>query len=180
MISEQPGAPQTSETRTCDRDEGRCGELATNSYLWDWGEQGVCCAKHAVLMQQTSQQINRGVVLAPLQPAVIELTRDERVHFRAQILTLEEEIEVTKQRGLDLYRANEKLLGEVRLAERRAEEARVQLVEAEKRVERMNALLAERDAENATLLQEVERARLFQSLQPTQGQGGEQGHVVDG
>ncbi|SRR6266567_1152542 len=38
-----------------------CENEATYGYTWAWGEEGACCAYHKVIVEQTSQRLNRSV-----------------------------------------------------------------------------------------------------------------------
>ena len=160
----------TIEQDVCDRpgaDGAECGHPATQAYAWDWGESGVCCDLHATLLQQIAGQVNRTVVLSALRRPVQPMGRDERCGLQARVLVLQEEVEEGKLRGLELYRANQAIYGEMRLAKVRSEEAHAQLTGALEEIERLHNELAKRDTENATLLQENERLKLFESLQPS-------------
>lgn len=159
-----------TEAQTCDRTSAEgvvCGEPATQSYSWEWGETGVCCDKHATLLQQIASQVNRTLTLTPLQRAPQPIGRDERIALKARAMVLEEELEAAKIRGLELYRINTQLAQETRLAKVREEEAGVQLREAEKQVNDLIEQVAKRDAENARLLSELQRLQLLESFQPS-------------
>lgn len=158
-----------AEPQTCDRTSAEgvvCGELATQAYSWEWGETGVCCDKHATLLQQIAAQVNRALTLSPLQRGPQPIGRDERITLTARALVLEEELEAAKIRGLELYRINTQCVAEMKLAKVREDEARVQLIEAEKQVTRLIEDVAKRDAENARLLSELQRLQLLESFQP--------------
>lgn len=160
---------ESPEKQTCDRTSANgvvCGEPATQAYSWEWGETGVCCDKHATLLQQIASQVNRTLTLTPLQRAPQPVGRDERIALTARALVLEEELEAAKIRGLELYRVNERCVAEMKLAQVRADEARVQLNEAEKQVSKLIEDVALRDAENARLLSELQRLQLLESFQP--------------
>ena len=96
---------------TCDQ----CTEPAVFSYSWDWGQTGVCCAKHQFVLNQKARHLKRHVAftrLGPVQPAPV--TRDERTRLIAAKLSAEAETGDVKLRALDLSQANEKLAQEVR------------------------------------------------------------------
>lgn len=161
----------TETAQTCDRtgaDGVVCGEPATQAYSWEWGEKGVCCDKHAVLLQQIAKQVERTLTLVPLQQPIAPPTRDERIAMRAKQMVLEEELEAAKLRGLELYRTNQQCIAEMRLAKVRSEEAHVQFIECQKQVNTLIEEVAKRDAENARLLSEVQRLQLLESFQPSQ------------
>lgn len=158
-----------TEAKGCDRtgvDGVVCSEKATQAYSWDWGETGVCCDTHAVLLQQIAGQIERKLVLTPLTRAPQPIGRDERIALTARSLVLQEEVENAKLRGLELYRINQQLAAELRLYKVRAEEAHVQLTEAQKQAAQLLDEVAERDAENARLLADNERLKLLEASLP--------------
>lgn len=147
-------------TPTCDRGEvgAPCGAKAVFGYQWDWGEKGHCCAEHATLLQQIGTQISRGVTLHPLHDAApAPLLRDERTKLKAAALVLEEELEEAKSRGLDLYRINTQLRGDVNLLKVRNAEADAQLKDARAEVELLTEELAKREREAATMALELDR-----------------------
>lgn len=159
-----PSAPEhlVVEAPVCDR-EG-CKNAATFAYCFDWGEKGKCCSEHATLLQQTAQNISRGITLMPLAQVPTPMTRDERIGHHARVLVLEEELQQAKDRGLELYRANQQLLADKQLLQLRDREARVQLEEAHKANARLRDEVEKRDAENARLVDENERLKPLESF----------------
>lgn len=143
---------------TCDQAD--CGKLAVFSYLWDWGQQGVCCAHHQLLLQQTSEPLNRKISFAPLlAPGPVPLARDERARLKGEVYAAEAEIEDLKGRGLDLYRENTKLSTQVQALTVRGRETEAQLRDASVRITQLEQQLQDKDAEHGNLVDEVERLR---------------------
>ena len=144
----------------CDRD---CVEAAVSAYVWEWGERGVCCALHQTLLTQTSQNVGRSVVFAPLTPpAPAPLTRDERTKLKGEVYALGEEIEDLKSRGLALYRENEQLTRQVQATTVRLRETSLKLSEANQELDICRERLLARDAEHGELVDELERLRTLQ------------------
>lgn len=156
----------TVEAPTCDRES--CGKAATWAYSFDWGEKGKCCDEHATLLQQISQQVGRGIVLMPLAQVPTPMTRDERITHHATVMTLHEELQQAKDRGLELYRANQQLLADKKLLQLRDREQHAQLEEAHKAIARLQSALEQRDAENARLVDEAERLRPLEAFVGTE------------
>jgi hypothetical protein len=157
----------------CDRDNGNCPREAVFSYLWDWGEKGVCCAEHGMLLQQTAGQISRTVQLVPIVPAgPVPMTRDERVQAKAQLLVAQEELEEAKGRGLELYRLNTELSQRNRLLIVRESEAAAQLKDALTTIAELEAKLQRRDVEAGELVTELERLRTLERLTQLGVEGG--------
>jgi len=154
----------------CDRDAA-CGQPATFSYMWDWGEKGVCCALHAQLAQQIAQQISRGVTLQPMRaPEAEPMQRDERTRLKAHALVVEEELAEAKGRGLDLYRANVDLAQQVQTLKVREREINAQLADRDGRIRHLEGQLEERDAEHAELTEEIGRLRTLEVfVRPPEG-----------
>lgn len=91
-----------------------CGEVATHSYVWAWGEAGYCCPKHVAILQQKAAQLKRTITFTALQPgAPSQITRDERTQLIAAKLAAEGETEDVKARNRDLYGANRQLTAEI-------------------------------------------------------------------
>lgn len=159
-----PAIPDVGGVK-CERDN--CSELATFSYLWDWGESGKCCSKHAALLQQTSGQLQRGVTITAL-PATgpVPLTRDERARLKGEAYALEAELEEVKARGLALYQENGVITRTAQAATVRLRETEQQLRESNVEVERLRTELEKRDAEHGNLVDEVGRLRTLAKFQP--------------
>lgn len=159
----------------CDRDQ--CTEPASSSYLFDWGQGGQCCGKHQFLLKQVADQISRNVVFAPLATAApVPMARDERTRLKGEVYAVTEELEEAKQRGLDLYRQNERLIQQVQSLTVRGRETELQLRDAANELEKAKSELERRDAEHGNLVDEVERLRTLVKLQPRAGEGS----VVEG
>lgn len=153
----------------CDRCDASNAKPATFHYLWDWGEQGHACSEHATLLQQTAGQLNRNVSIHPLQAAApAPLQRDERTKLKATALVLEEELEEAKSRGLDLYRVNTQLRGDVQLHKVRATELEAQLKDVRAEVEKLAEEVSKRDLEHGELVLEIERLKTLTAFSPSE------------
>lgn len=144
----------------CDRPG--CGQPALFSYVWEWGEKGLCCERHRFELNQTAGQISRTIQCTALdagQPA--PLLRDERTQLMAKALSAEAELEETKARGLDLYRQNTGLTQQVQSLTVRNREADAQLRDAKQRLADMGAQLERTTAELANTSDEVSRLRVL-------------------
>jgi len=146
-------------------DEPGCGETAVFMYSWDWGKQGVCCARHAQLAQQVAGQISRNVLLSPLRPPeAAPMLRDERTQLTAKALVLESELDEAKGRGLELYRANVQLTQQVQTLTIRERELNAQLKDRDARIGHLEGQLEERDTEHAELTEEIGRLRTLEAF----------------
>jgi len=185
QLAETPSsalAPIIDAPPVCD--EPGCAEQATHSYTWDWGQSGHKCAKHAALLGQTADNLQRRVSVHPLQalgPAPIG--RDERIQLRVKAEVISAELEEAKARGLDLYRDNQGLTRQVQTLTLRAREADAQINDREKKIADLQSKLDARDAEHAEMADELNRLRTVAKflddtqtsaktgLQPTQVDG---------
>lgn len=148
--------------KTCDR-EG-CSRAAVFSYVWEWGETGICCAEHMAELQQTAGNISRSIQCAPLQAAApAPLQRDERARLMAAALVLEAELEETKTRGLDLYNDNTRLQQQIQTLTLRDAEAQAQVKDANAKAIELAAKLDERNREHGGLVDELGRLRVLVS-----------------
>lgn len=163
----------------CDRKDNDepCTELATMAYGWDWGESGICCAKHAALMQQTASQIGRSVNIYPLpDQAPVQVTRDERTQLVAGKLAAEAEADELKARGLELYRINSQQQHTINTLTVQKRELEAQTKDLEGTITTLRGQIETRDAEHAELVLEIERLRHLEALfeaAPLKGQGGQ-------
>lgn len=95
--------------------EAGCPESPVATYTWPWGEHGLCCVRHQVILAQKAQQLRQQVHIVPLRPGEpTPMAHDERVNLNAQILSLRAELEEARTRGLDLYHDVETLQAQVR------------------------------------------------------------------
>lgn len=153
----------SDEAPQCDQDG--CSEPATLAYRWDWGQTGVVCATHGALMQQTSQNLSRGVVVHPIQKAApAPLTRDERVQLTARALVLEEEVKALQGVGQKLNAKNADLQLQLNSAIVSGRELKAQLGDAAVKLENMQKTEDDLRAENGRLLVELERLRGLETL----------------
>lgn len=168
MPQETPIVANTPEpSAVCDRanaDGSKCNEAAIFSYVWEWGEKGACCSKHQFLQNQISGQIGRAVQFAPIVPVgPAPITRDERTRLKGEVYALEEELKDVQQRGLEMYRENERLARQAQAATVRGRESELQLKDALADLERAKKDLEARDAEHGALMDELGRLRTLAS-----------------
>lgn len=151
------------QTKKCDVDG--CGDDAVWNYAWDWGQQGVCCAKHLTVLLQKASQLNRTVMYTAVVPATPPpLTRDQRTQLIASKMVLEEELVEARARGLELYRKVGELTQQVQLHVMREREANAQIRDGIHAVTLLEEKLEARDREHADLVQEVERLRTLEAF----------------
>jgi predicted transcriptional regulator len=159
MIEALPPKPAPA----CDRDN--CGETAVFQYVFAWGESGVCCARHAQLLQQIADQTARSIVLSALRaPEEAPMQRSERTLLKAHSLVVEEELNEAKGRGLELYRANVDLTQQVQTLKVRERECNAQLKDRDARIRHLEGALEERDTEHAELTEEIGRLRTLETF----------------
>lgn len=152
------------QQQQCDRKEAdgkTCGEPAKFSYAWDWGETGVCCAKHQTLQVQQQQNLGgRVFTFHALQPTgPVPMTRDERSRLKGEVYALEEEVKELKVRGLDLYNENVKLAAQVQSLTVRNRELVAQSKDAAGDLEKAHVALAQKEAEHGDMADELTRLR---------------------
>jgi hypothetical protein len=170
-------AAEQNEPRHCDRD---CTELATHAYQFDWGETGICCAKHATLLTQTAGNLQRTIQVSPLQNLPPPpLQRDERTQLHAARISLETELEEVKSRGLELYRLNGEQQRTINTLTVQKRELEAVVKDLTNEATTLRGQLEMRDGEHAELVIEIERLRGLEQLlggltEPNKG------HVVEG
>lgn len=169
---------------------GQCDKPAVFAYRWEWGEQGIACAEHAQLLQQTSENLKRSIAIYPIQLAApAPLTRDERIQLTAKTLVLEADLADAQAKGMDLYRRNGDLQVQLNSAviAKREHQAQVEDLLAKQR--EGQARLDQLNAENGKLLLELERLRNLEAFVNDQAareaherglDSGESPTVVDG
>jgi hypothetical protein len=112
VTNQKTNLPLGNSPPLCSVDQ--CGEPAVFSYVWDWGEAGYACAKHAAVLQQTAKNLKRNVTITALAPgAPQQIGRDERTRLIAAKLAAEAETEEVKVRNAQLYQANRELTSEL-------------------------------------------------------------------
>ena len=137
-----------------------CHEPAVASYVWPWGEEGLCCATHRPLLAQVEKNTKRRVSLAMLNPgAPLPMTHDERVAHHAQRLALEEELSEARARGVELHKAHQDLVRQLRTAQ-----AQIGTLEAAAKVSDGNRAELERElarvrAELGHVVEDLQRER---------------------
>lgn len=148
---------------TCDEDG--CNEAAVYNYRWDWGAVGKVCAKHAQLLQQTSEAIKRTIALHPIARATSEpLGRDERVQLVAKHIVLEAELEEAKTRGLEVYRKNGDLQVQLNTAVVRERELKAQVADSQVKLGELQKAHDKLNLENGRLLVELERLSALEAF----------------
>jgi len=87
----------------CTAQEG-CTNEAVATFTWPWGDNGVVCQQHQVLLHQQAHNLKRQVFVTPMQPgAPTPVTREERIAAHATALALTEENAELRQVNQDLY-----------------------------------------------------------------------------
>lgn len=177
--------PAADEAPVCD--DENCSAPATLSYRWDWGATGVCCAEHAALAQQKSTALSRSVAIHPMQAAAPpSLTRDERVQYKATILTLEEDLKAAQSSGQQIHQRHQDLQVQLSAKVTKERELRAQLEDAGVKLSETARKLDDLSAENGRLLVELDRLKHLDALVTERAEreaherGIEGGHVVDG
>lgn len=81
-----------------------CREDAISSYVFGWGDDGLCCPVHQVEVGQVATNLNQTVQINPLTPgSPPPVTREQRIQAHATALALEEENAELRQNAMDLY-----------------------------------------------------------------------------
>jgi hypothetical protein len=146
----------------------KCEEAATQSFRWEWGEEGKCCGACAPLVTQAATNLGRTVSIKPIdatanQPAV---TRHERVQLIAAKLAAESELEEVLQRGQQLYQSNVDLTAQVQTHVMRAREHATIIAEKDDQIERLATDLERRERELADASAELQRLRVLAQFAP--------------
>ena len=154
-------------------DKQGCQERAVFSYTWDWGQHGVCCAKHQVELAQTSKQLERGVQFVALSAgAAPPVERAERIALISGKLAAEAELDEAKLRGVELYNQNTQLIAQVQSLTLRAREREAQLTARNAELAEAESNLRQRDAQLADALDELGRLRVLVARPAVGGGGG--------
>lgn len=142
-------------------DEPGCGERATHSFITPWSN-GDVCAKHQRLKAQRMQNLKRQVTFGVIvDTAPKPLRREERVQFRASIMTLEEEIKEVRIRAEEMYRNNQKLVAQVQRLSMVENELKAQVSDAKVDVESAQLMVLEREEQLAEASEELNRLRVL-------------------
>jgi chromosome segregation ATPase len=143
-------------------DQKDCNSPATLSYVWAWGENGMCCSMHQGTLQQTATNLERTIQFAPLvAAAAAPLQRDERTRLIANALSLEAELEETKARGVELYNQSTQLTQQVQTLTVRNREADAQLRDQKIGFADMQAELDRKTADLGNAVDELGRLRVL-------------------
>lgn len=145
-----------------------CHKPATQSYLWEWGEKGMCCDEHRFLLNQTSGTIARSIQFGLFNPGQSPpVERPERVALITRAVAAEAETEELRGRSLDMYRQNRELASQVQMLTVRDRDAQAQLAFAKEQKSELEKKLGARDAEHGALYDEVVRLRML--IPPPEG-----------
>lgn len=146
----------------------KCEEAATQSFRWEWGEEGKCCDACAPLVTQASQNLGRSVSIKPIDAsaAVAPLTRHERTQLIAARLSAEAELEEVQQRGAQLYQSNVDLTAQVQTLRMREREHSTHIDEKDDQIARLSTDLDRRERELAEATAELQRLRLLAQFNP--------------
>jgi septal ring factor EnvC (AmiA/AmiB activator) len=145
-------------------DQAGCSEPAVSSYTWDWGAKGVCCATHQMLLQQSSEHLQRRVTFAPLNLAPAPITRDERAKLKGEVYALEMECVDLKDRGAALYRENTTLTRQLQALTVRQRETEAQRDDARGELAKLAKSLEKSQAEQGEQFDELSRLRTLEKF----------------
>jgi len=147
-----------------------CGAPATHSVVWPWSTPDkleLACPTHAMLAQQTAENLNRSVLVTALPaPQNQPLTRPERVALKSEVYALEEEAKDLKERGLALYEENGRLTTQLHALQVRSAETADQLRDARVHVEQLQDALEQSDAKRHEMADEISRLTSLVKFQP--------------
>jgi hypothetical protein len=139
------------------------------TYVWPWGETGVCDAEGQIILGQKARALKRQVVVTPLVPgAPPPIERAERIETQAKILALELECDEAKSRGLDLYHDIERLQEQLRLETAKCQSVSASLERAILEVDQLRVENGKLRQQAARENDELQRLRAFVSPSPTQ------------
>lgn len=149
-------------------DQKDCKEPAKLSYRWDWGEQGVCCQHHGLLLQQAATNLSRNISLTPITAAVAAtpLERSERTQLIARALSAEAEADDIKARGAELYKANVELTRQVQVLTLQVREANASIELKDRKLDELQEQLEEKTADLASVTDELQRLQLLAGFTP--------------
>ena len=155
----------------CNMQDG-CQNEPIISYVWPWGEQGCACATHAPLLQQLEKNTKRKVQVASITPgAPTPITRDERTAAAAKRIALEEENAELRARGVELHRAHQEAVAQLRTA-------RAQMAVTAEQADKLAARGTELETEVRNLRAELGRA--VQDLQRERALAAEREFIAGG
>jgi septal ring factor EnvC (AmiA/AmiB activator) len=138
-----------------------CEQEAMFSYVWAWGENGVCCERHRFILGQQSQRLARPVTVTPLDPgAPAPLRTDERIGFHARAMALQEELHEVQARSMKLHEGNEDLARQLRTMSAQKAVLESELQEHRERVGDLSNELVKSQQAAAAAGSELERLRV--------------------
>jgi septal ring factor EnvC (AmiA/AmiB activator) len=135
--------------------DANCQNAPTHTYTWPWGEEGLVCSAHMIILKQIEKNTQQPCVIVPLQTRAPDpMTRDERIALTAKSMALEAELDEAKTRGMQLYRelqeqasTNKTLLAKVAVLEAQQAVLEAQLVDAEAEKQELRTAAARENAE---------------------------------
>ena len=135
-----------------------CNGQALYSYVWDWGESGVCCESLRFILNQKAARLNRRCTITPLDPgAPSPITRDERVVYNARILALQDELTETQARALTVSEAHREVCAQLQTTVSQYEILRSELEGHRTREAALAQALTDAEKAQTTAQAEVER-----------------------
>jgi hypothetical protein len=145
-----------------------CTNEPMASFIWPWGDEGLVCSEHRVLLAQREEALKQRCVITPLHAGAPEpITLEERVQFHARILGLQEDNDRLRTGSMDLFRQLEDAKNQVRqgLVQLSAVNAHLDQLQSEGAAVR-EALLRERE-DAARYLDELRVLRPLLQEQPS-------------
>lgn len=140
----------------------QCGKPAAFAFTWAWGESGKCCPEHQFILNQVAEQVQRTIGFTPLDAGIKPpIESDERIQYNARILSLEQELDLARKRGLELYQTNTRLAEEGRILMARENAARQELEATKQRASELEERNGKLLSQNADYFEELERLRAF-------------------
>lgn len=135
-----------------------CDSQALFSFVWAWGDNGVCCERHRFILGQQSQRLARAVTITPLDPGAPKpVTRDERIGYHARVMALEAELQELQGRGATLSEGVSELKRQLRTSEAQRAALESELQAHRERVEALSGSLAASEQAAGKAQGEVER-----------------------
>jgi len=151
--------PRTAADAPPPCDQPGCTEPSVFSYTWEWGAKGTCCATHQMLLQQSSENLQRRVNFSPLNLAAAPITRDERAKLKGEVYALEMECVDLKERGSALFTENTALTRQVQALTVRQRETEAQREDARRELAELGKQLEASQAKQGEMFDELTRLR---------------------
>lgn len=133
---------------------------AIATYLWPWGETGLCSAKYQLELNQTAGNLSRTILFLPLADAQeAPMERSERTKLKAECLVLEEELSECKLRAVAMYQENVNLTAQVRSYAVNKRELEAQLSDVTIKAGRLEQSLVTAQAAQGEMVEELTQLR---------------------